>query len=70
MALSGNPAMMIWLGKQYLGQSDKREEKNTTEISVTVQRATDELRNIPKDALLQAMALLSAPVVNNDDDAE
>jgi hypothetical protein len=72
MALSGNPAMMIWLGKQYLGQSDKREEKNTTEISVTVSRAMDELRNIPREALLEAQALLSKPIksaTTDDDDS-
>ena len=26
-ALDGNPTMMIWLGKQYLGQSDKLEHR-------------------------------------------
>lgn len=25
MALAGNPTMLVWLGKQNLGQSDKRE---------------------------------------------
>jgi hypothetical protein len=25
VAISGNPTMLIWLGKQYLGQSDKQE---------------------------------------------
>lgn len=25
IALAGNPTMLIWLGKQYLGQSDKNE---------------------------------------------
>jgi hypothetical protein len=25
LALSGNPTMLIWLGKQYLGQADKQE---------------------------------------------
>jgi hypothetical protein len=26
-AMKGNPAMLIWLGKQWLGQSDKVEQK-------------------------------------------
>jgi DNA-binding CsgD family transcriptional regulator len=29
-ALGGNPAMLIWLGKQELGQVDKSERKNVT----------------------------------------
>lgn len=28
VALDGNPTMLIWLGKQYLGQSEKVESKN------------------------------------------
>jgi hypothetical protein len=28
LALDGNTAMLIWLGKQYLGQTDKHETKN------------------------------------------
>lgn len=31
VALSGNVTMLIWLGKQYLGQSDKQEVKHDTE---------------------------------------
>ncbi len=30
-ALGGNPALLIWMGKQYLGQKDKREETNLPE---------------------------------------
>jgi len=30
LAESGNPAMLIWLGKQYLGQQDKTEVAHTT----------------------------------------
>ncbi len=29
LAMEGNPTMLIWLGKQYLGQADKIEEKST-----------------------------------------
>lgn len=58
LAMSGSPAMLIWLGKQYLGQSDKQETTNKTEISITVQRAMDELRDIPKHRLLDAQRAL------------
>ena len=34
VALSGNPAMLIWLGKQMLGQSDKQEISNTGPVQV------------------------------------
>ena len=37
-AEEGNATMMVWLGKQYLGQRDKfdNENKNTGEITVTI----------------------------------
>lgn len=54
LAQSGNATMLIWLGKQYLGQSDKQAIDNNTTINITVQRAMDELRNIPKEQLLNS----------------
>ena len=36
-AKDGNVAMLIWLGKQYLGQSERQETKLTEEI-VTIER--------------------------------
>lgn len=71
MALSGNVPLLIWLGKQCLGQSDKHEQNNKTEINVTVQRATEELRNIPRGQLLEALRVMEQPVIDNpiaDDD--
>ena len=71
MALSGNVPLLIWLGKQCLGQSDKHEQNNKTEINVTVQRATEELRNIPRGQLLEALRIMEQPVIENpiaDDD--
>lgn len=42
VAMSGNPTMLIWLGKQMLGQADTPESNNDEdgngEISVTVKR--------------------------------
>lgn len=67
MALNGSTAMLIWLGKQHLGQADKHEQNNKTEISITVQKAMDELRNIPRDQLLAAQALLTAPVIDHEE---
>lgn len=32
-AMKGNPAMLIWLGKQWLGQSDKLEQKQDISLS-------------------------------------
>jgi hypothetical protein len=36
-AAEGNVTMLIWLGKQYLGQSDRQEQKITEEV-VTIER--------------------------------
>ena len=36
-AKEGNVTMLIWLGKQYLGQSDRQEQKITEEV-VTIER--------------------------------
>lgn len=36
-AEDGNVAMLIWLGKQYLGQSERQETKLTEEV-VTIER--------------------------------
>ncbi len=35
VALSGNPIMLIWLGKNMLGQSDKLEENKEFGITIT-----------------------------------
>lgn len=59
-AINGrNASLLIWLGKQYLGQVDKQEIKSKHEINITVQRAMDELRNIPKEQLLAAQEMLT-----------
>lgn len=58
MALSGNPALLIWLGKQWLGQKDKQETTTTTHVNILVQSALTELNNIPKQQLLAARDML------------
>jgi hypothetical protein len=65
MALSGSVPMLIWLGKQYLGQSDQHKVESKTEINITVQKAMDELKQIPREQLLEAQRLLSQPVIEN-----
>ena len=39
-AMAGNPTLLIWLGKQYLGQSDKQD----LSINDITSRPTDDLR--------------------------
>lgn len=70
MALAGNVPLLIWLGKQCLGQSDKHEQNNKTEINVTVARATEELRNIPRGKLLEALEIMNMPVLEPIDEAK
>ena len=36
VAMSGNVTMLIWLGKQYLGQADKQEVSQNTEIKMLI----------------------------------
>jgi len=44
IAMSGNVSMLIWLGKNYLGQSDKSEiEQNIKEIKINIDSDDDKL---------------------------
>ena len=44
VAESGNPSMLIWLGKQWLGQKDKHEAELTGgEIKVVISKDDEEL---------------------------
>jgi hypothetical protein len=36
VAMRGNVSMLIWLGKQHLGQSDKVEEKSNSTIQINI----------------------------------
>lgn len=43
-AMAGNTTLLIWLGKQYLGQSDKIESKNdTTAIQINIDQSDNDL---------------------------
>lgn len=37
VADSGNPTMLIWLGKQYLGQRDKHDVEHSGTVGVVIQ---------------------------------
>lgn len=41
VAKGGNIAMLIWLGKQYLGQSDKQDQ-NITSANITISVSKDD----------------------------
>jgi hypothetical protein len=41
----GNPTMCIWLGKQYLGQTDKPNEKSSDDITAVLSKLIDKLPN-------------------------
>lgn len=45
VALGGNVSMLIWLGKQYLGQADKNEESGELNIVLTKKRIEAEKKN-------------------------
>jgi len=44
VALGGNVSMLIWLGKQYLGQTEKVEESGDYKINITRKRLEDKLK--------------------------
>ena len=41
VAMSGNVVMLIWLGKQYLGQSDKQEIDNSGKLDIELNYKLD-----------------------------
>jgi hypothetical protein len=43
VAMSGNVSMLIWLGKNELGQTDKNEEKIVSEISINIDSDDEQL---------------------------
>ena len=49
-ALSGNIALLIWLGKQYLGQAEKIEEKSAQEIKTEVTYIAEWGTQLPNDS--------------------
>lgn len=61
VAEAGNVAMLIWLGKQVLGQADKLETKNDTRTRVD----PDEQRNmVGNPKALQHACDLEAEIIN------
>ena len=64
VAFSGNAGMLIWLGKQYLRQSDKAQVEATGSVNIMVTNAMSELQSIDKSMLLEARAVLRAGVTD------
>lgn len=65
-ALSGNTAMLIWLGKQYLGQAEDYAMRNETVAWwVELQRALLNARREQRAAEMQALAESAAVVQGN-----
>ncbi len=56
-AMKGNTGMMIWLGKQYLGQTDKQDINTSGSVEVTV-----------TDARSKVERLISRHVIEHDED--
>lgn len=50
VALSGNTTMLIWLGKQILGQTDKQEINNTNPVQVRLNWGSTENKLTIQDA--------------------
>jgi len=42
-AMDGNPTMLVWLGKQMLGQRDKQDIEQTSRINLSFDRDESEL---------------------------
>lgn len=51
-AEKGNPALLIWLGKQHLGQSDRFEHKQDIIINKNVGSRLDRLKTMLGDKLI------------------
>ena len=43
VAMSGNVAMLIWLGKQMLGQSDKNENESSIDYKIKIEKVEENL---------------------------
>ena len=43
VAMAGNVSMLIWLGKQHLGQSDKKEVEQNQTISIEIDKEDEGL---------------------------
>jgi hypothetical protein len=64
LALSGHPGMLIWLGKQFLGQSDKQESKQETTVNVVLQNAMKELRDMSAEDLSEIKKIIERPLLD------
>lgn len=67
IALEGNTTMLIWLGKQYLGQSDKTDinQRTNSTVNVNVKVVEDDNWYGNKDRLT-ALRVIDAPPSNGN----
>jgi hypothetical protein len=66
-AMGGNGTMLVWLGKQYLDQSDKSEVKQHGTLDIYAMTADERLARIEE---LQRKRLAAAPVVTDVSDSD
>jgi hypothetical protein len=70
LALAGNYVMMIWLGKQYLGQRDKAETTVEVKESDSLAELREKLNSIKTRVVAQDRPpMLSGPTTNGGDKA-
>ena len=62
LAMAGNATMLIFLGKQYLGQADKREVAAPEPITFTVEHIVPEAYEVSTAGSKPEMSTLSWPV--------
>lgn len=64
LALSGDRGMLIWLGKQFLGQADKVESKQETTVNVAIQDALKEAKALSKEELLRIRGIIEGECID------
>ena len=62
--VENNATLQVWLGKQYLGQTDKQEIKQESDVNL---KANVDLEGVPNDVLDKVEEMLSPYVKGGDD---
>lgn len=60
LAMRGDKTMLIWLGKQLLGQSDRQPVPKVSEVNKDTQFLEEQLRQLPDEKLDEELQLLFA----------
>lgn len=61
--VENNATLQVWLGKQYLGQTDKQEIKQESDVNL---KANVDLKGVPSEVLDKVEEMLS-PFVNKEE---